>query len=237
MVVSVILTNFKYEQYIYQAIKSAVNACTRADVVHQIIVVTDDPESNFDHGLKNDKNMGVAYSRNRGIKESRGDYIVILDGDDMLTPDSIKNQLTIMSMGDVDMVHGPVYRFEGDLNYKDCLSSQFKKHPSLITCQGMMVKREVFETRGLYFEGLRSAEDKEMLYRWGLHRNSPISKNINAIRINKPVAYYRRHPGSKRKKRKYDLNFDIQTMMAFDARVMDMVQNGITAGIELLPKR
>lgn len=235
-IVSVIITNYNYEKYIYQAIKSAVNACTNANVVYEIICVTDNPESSFAYGLKNDKNMGVSYSRNRGIKESSGDYIIILDGDDMLTPNSVKNQLRFM-VGNVDMVHGPAYRFEGDLSYSDCLRANFKKHPSLITCQGMMVRRELFNTHGLYFEGLRSAEDKELLYRWGLHRNSPIKDKIVDVKLKEPVSYYRRHPGSKRKTRKYDLNFDLETMMAFDARIMDMVQNGITSGVELLPKR
>jgi len=236
--VSVIITNYKYEKYIMQAVKSAHNACTDAGVGYEIIIVTDDHESSFNHGLKNDKNMGVSYSRNRGIKESKGEFIVILDGDDMLTPWSVRTQLKVFKQWpDLLIVHGPVYRFEGDLTYDQCIKSTFKEHPSLITCQGMMVRRSIFEKYGLYFEGLRSAEDKEMLYRWGMHRNSPIETKVPQCRTPQPTAFYRRHPGSKRKTRKYDLNFDIKTMMAFDARVMQMVQHGVTEGVELLPKR
>jgi hypothetical protein len=242
IMVSVIITNYKYEKYILQAIKSAHNACANANVSYEVIVVTDDPESSFDYGFKNEKNMGVSYSRNRGIKESKGEFIVILDGDDMLTRGSVLCQLEAFEKRpDLLMVHGPVYRFEGNADLKTCEMAEkdgiLKKHPSLITCQGMMVRREIFELYGLYFEGLRSAEDKELLYRWGMHRNSPITRSFVAEKIKCPTAYYRRHPGSKRKTRKYDLNFDINTMMQFDGRVMQMVQHGVTAGVELLPVR
>lgn len=239
-IVSVIITNYNYENYLASAIKSATVACDNAKVVHEVVTVTDNPESPCNIGYKNEKNMGVSYSRNRGIKNSTGDYIVILDGDDMLTPESITEQLKVFEANPkADMVHGRVYRFEGDATYEQCISNRGKypKHPSLITCQGMMVKREVFEKFGLYYEGLRSAEDKEMLYRWGLHRHSPLPIIINALKIKVCTAFYRRHGNSKRKRRKYDRSFEISTMMAFDARIMHMVQYGANKGVELLEKR
>lgn len=144
------------------AILSVMQAANKANTGYEIITVNDDPDSQEPPppNIRNKKNMGVAYSRNAGIKASKGDFIVILDGDDMLTPSSIRNQLEVFKDEGIDIVHGKVYRFEGDLSYPQCVENNFKTHPSLITCQGMMVRRRVFEKHGLYFEGLRSAEDK-----------------------------------------------------------------------------
>ena len=40
--------------------------------------------------IKNGKNRGVNYSRNKGIKSSKGEYILILDSDDQLKQDALQ---------------------------------------------------------------------------------------------------------------------------------------------------
>lgn len=39
--------------------------------------------------LKNDVNKGVSYTRNRGINESNGEYVIFVDSDDYVSPDYI----------------------------------------------------------------------------------------------------------------------------------------------------
>lgn len=46
--------------------------------------------------LCNEKNQGVAYSRNRGIEAAKGAYIAFLDGDDAWEPEKIASQIEFM---------------------------------------------------------------------------------------------------------------------------------------------
>ena len=46
--------------------------------------------------IKNEKNLGPAISRNEGIDIARGEYIAILDSDDISRPDRLKYQLDFM---------------------------------------------------------------------------------------------------------------------------------------------
>ena len=46
--------------------------------------------------LYNEKNMGAALSRNRGIALSTGKYVAFLDSDDLWLPDKLKKQIQLM---------------------------------------------------------------------------------------------------------------------------------------------
>lgn len=46
--------------------------------------------------FRNEKNSGAAVSRNRAIKESKGEYLAFLDSDDLWKPEKLKTQLVFM---------------------------------------------------------------------------------------------------------------------------------------------
>jgi len=95
-VVSVIVPCFNHGQFLREALASI-----GTPVVHTEIVVVDDgstddtPDvvatfdtSNEFRGIRQ-PNGGLAAARNRGLKESRGKYVVFLDADDRLLPGAI----------------------------------------------------------------------------------------------------------------------------------------------------
>lgn len=55
----------------------------------------------------NEKNMGIAYSRNRALKESRGNYIAIMDDDDVAYRSRFEKQVEFLKKNEsIDIVGG-----------------------------------------------------------------------------------------------------------------------------------
>lgn len=93
--VSIIITNFEYENYVGEAIESAKNQTHPA---YEIIVVDD---CSYDASrqvidkyggirrIYRKENGGPAAARNEGIAASTGDYFLLLDADDRLKPDAV----------------------------------------------------------------------------------------------------------------------------------------------------
>lgn len=102
--VSVIIPAHNCAHYICQAIDSALIQ----EVPMEILVINDGSKDNLDqvmelyaadprvHYLKNEHNMGVARTRNRGVGLARGSYIAFLDADDYWLPGKLQKQLALM---------------------------------------------------------------------------------------------------------------------------------------------
>lgn len=59
-------------------------------------------------------NQGVAVSRNRGIEESKGDYITFLDQDDALAPDALRRMLSVAKDSGCEVVAAKINEFYGE---------------------------------------------------------------------------------------------------------------------------
>lgn len=104
VLVSVIMPAYNCVSYIGQALESALIQ----EVPLEVIVLDDCSKDNLERYMrryqsderiryvKNEKNLGVAETRNRGIKMARGEYIAFLDADDVWTPDKLRRQLELM---------------------------------------------------------------------------------------------------------------------------------------------
>ena len=108
--VSVIMPVYNGEKYIRQAVESVFSQ----NVPLELLVIDDGstdktaevltpwlPRRDF-HYLKNEKNLGAAGSRNRGVREAHGKYIAFLDADDWWDAGKLSAQLKALARtGDV----------------------------------------------------------------------------------------------------------------------------------------
>lgn len=110
-VVSIVIPAFNVEKYIGECLQSILNQSYRN---FEIIVVNDGSTDNtlneitkfkdIDNRIKiiNKKNTGVSDSRNCGIDNAIGEYIVFVDGDDYLADDYISYMLKLIKLYDDD---------------------------------------------------------------------------------------------------------------------------------------
>lgn len=103
--VSIIIPVFNAEKYISEALESIINQ-TYSNL--EIIIIDDGSTDNSlniigkyncDNRikiLKNVENMGLIYSLNKGIKESKGKYIARMDADDISDTTRIEKQVEFM---------------------------------------------------------------------------------------------------------------------------------------------
>jgi len=114
--------------------------------------------------FRNEVNMGIVFSLNRGLKECSGDYIVRMDADDIAMPDRLRKQVNWMESNPDICVSGGALSYinaiGNDLNlvrYCD-LGRKLSKCPLLHPT--VIIRRGVLTRHGLcYLEKYRFAED------------------------------------------------------------------------------
>ena len=102
--VSVIMPSWNTAQYIAQSIQSVIN---QTYTKWELIIVDDCSTDNTDEVvegfkdkrikyLKNEVNSGAALTRNRAMREARGEWIAFLDSDDLWRPTKLEHQISFM---------------------------------------------------------------------------------------------------------------------------------------------
>lgn len=131
--ISVIVPVYNAEKYLENCIKSIL-AQTYTDL--EVICVNDGSTDNSlsilnsfadqDERIRviDKKNSGAAAARNRGIDESRGDYITFVDSDDALDPEMYMTLMPFFEKEDVQIVHCGYRRIEQNGTMKDVTGSR-----------------------------------------------------------------------------------------------------------------
>lgn len=174
--VSVIVPTYRRNQYISRALDSILEQ-DYASV--EIIVVDDNGLGSADqiateNQLKkyivnnsiryvcNEKNMGGAIARNRGIQESTGEYITFLDDDDVYLQGKISMQVRAIEKNgwDLCVMDGETYNNEGiklskkiqpinnEMSQTEILKAHIMKH--ITGTNVFMYKREVLIDIGMF---------------------------------------------------------------------------------------
>lgn len=83
--------------------------------------------------LKNDRNRGAAYSRNRALREARGKWVAFLDSDDLWAPDKLEKQIAFMQKNG----YAFSYTCYSEMDEKDEKTGVVVGGPAHITKTGM----------------------------------------------------------------------------------------------------
>lgn len=167
------------------------------------VIVVDDASSDDTQGMlqqmtdprlitiKNSKNAGVSYSRNKGIEASRGDYIAFLDSDDQWQKRKLEKQIAFLeSFPHFDLVHcnekwirngshlnqKKIHRKEGGDLFKRSLSL------CLIAPSAVVMKRQLLDEIGGFRESYPVCEDYEMWLRITSQREVGFIEDILVIK-------------------------------------------------------
>ncbi|NLZ34562.1 MAG: glycosyltransferase family 2 protein [Clostridiales bacterium] len=129
MKVTVFVPVYNAEKYIRQTIKSILNQTFKD---FELLIIDDGSTDNtlkiinsFNDDrirvLKNEFNMGIPFTRNRGLKEALGEYLAIMDSDDIATRDRLKLQVEYLDKHkDIGVVTSSYYQMYKNINFRKC---------------------------------------------------------------------------------------------------------------------
>lgn len=102
--VSIIMPSWNTGRFIGESIQSVLNQTYKnweliivddcsTDNTDEIVASFDDERIRY---FRNDKNSGAALTRNKAMREARGEWIAFLDSDDLWAPEKLEKQLSFM---------------------------------------------------------------------------------------------------------------------------------------------
>lgn len=195
ILVSVIIPVHNCARYVALAIDSVLIQ----DVPLEIIVIDDASTDNLDkvmkryrdmpeiRYLKNELNLGVAETRNRGVALAKGEYVAFLDADDIWGPEKLKKQLALIREKDCVLCSTAreLMTLDGEMTgYIIPVRTEYSYFTLLqhnqINCSSVLIKTEVAKEFPMHHDD--SHEDYLMWlevlkkYRRGCAVNEPLLK-------------------------------------------------------------
>lgn len=160
-------------------------------------------------------NKGQSAAINLAMREADGEYVAILDSDDLWHPDKLARQVKFLENNpDVGLVYANGYAIdENDDNlyelYKPGHVETNDPKKVLLNCylaipSCSLVRRAAFEAAGEFDETMRSAQDHDMAVR--------LAEVTKFAYINEHLWYYRRHSDTqscKHSRRRWEIGFKI----------------------------
>ncbi len=209
MKISVIIPVYNQkEEYFKEAVKSILNQTIKP---YEIIIIDDGSEPQIMDSpetflaalpisitiLRNEKNMGIGYSRKRGIDEATGDYIAFLSSDDVWDKDFLRimietsrqqpNKILYSSNYHMNAKGKIILKFES-LSYNNhedfCIAcwEAAKRENMFVNFSTTFFPKKVFK-KVQFDKDLRFGEDLDFLLR--------SMKHFEYYLVNKPLLYYR----------------------------------------------
>jgi len=143
-------------------------------------------------------NGGVAAARNRGVRESRSEWVAFLDADDLWMPQKLRLQMAGAQNGDAGAIFCELQTVDAaGLEIREAEhQTSLEMEPLLLhdasipqgTSSTLLVRRSILESIGGYDESLATMADWDLLIR--------LRQATTFANIPERLAAYRRYPGS-----------------------------------------
>ena len=183
--VSVVMPVYNSEKYVAEAIESILGQ-TFSDF--ELIIVDDgsqdrSPEIIREYERQDDRvrllrqegNMGVATARNRGIDEAGGEFLALMDSDDISLPTRLEQQLRFLQENpDIGAVGVRSKMANHDLTVQVGINAGRRLHAPIVLSLftgvvalitgGLMIRSQPLRTVGGFTDGLRYGEEESDLF-------------------------------------------------------------------------
>lgn len=202
--VSVVVPAYNAEVYLAETISSVLNQTYQnlevilvddgsSDTTAQI-ALSFSGDTRFHYIFQ--KNAGVSAARNKGYRESKGEYLAFLDADDLWLPNCLEERVKILDANPaVGLVHTDMVIIDekGVATGQVLQGKEGRILDELLlwnnTCipapSSILVPRSVLEAVGLFDTDLSTAADQEFFFR--------VAHRYPIARIPKPLGLYRIH--------------------------------------------
>lgn len=177
-------------QYLPQALDSVVVAAKDFDT--EIILIDDGSTEDIKSFAKNypfpiryyrQKNKGASFSRNRGVRLARGEYLAFIDSDDIWHKNHLKVLLKVFAKNPgIQIARGSAQRFYESLEKKNF----YEKARVMPTFGSSLSLPTAFKVAGPLDRNLRFHEDTE----WFIRARD---KGVKMKSVSQVVVYYRLH--------------------------------------------
>tara|TARA_B110000483_G_scaffold70686_1_gene88253 strand:+ start:3287 stop:4249 length:963 start_codon:yes stop_codon:yes gene_type:complete len=204
--VSVIIPNYNKSKYVKETILSVLNQ----DYKDWECIIIDDFSSDNSvsvisnliknekrfHLMKNSSNYGANFSRNIGLKKSKGDFVMFLDADDILSPNCLSLRLDkLLCENDLDFGVFPIGTFHNNIgddefvwnNFSGVHLDRFLYHDLPWLICSVIWKKEFLDNFGGFSEDFHRMQDVEFHSRV-LIKSNPIYKTFDSLN---PDCFYR----------------------------------------------
>jgi len=153
------------------------------------------------------QNKGLSGARNRGIEESKGEYLTFLDDDDIFYPDKLLEQYNYLETHNANVVYCFADKIDtndkkiADFNHKNSgdLLETLLYHNILNSPASVMLSRKAIAKTGLFKEYLKSCEDWDYWIR--------LSSKYLFYCLEKSLLGYRIHSSSQMSRNREKMEF------------------------------
>jgi glycosyltransferase involved in cell wall biosynthesis len=205
--VTVVIPNFNGAKYL----NDSINSVLAQDYTNIEIVVVDDGSTDESlailerYGTKitfiKQRNKGSGAARNAGINLASGEYIALLDSDDIWKDNKIRIQISLLENGDYDLVYCGGQEFSAKLEkglihvpqYSGDCYQYFRRFPTTgiieLGCSTAVFRASVLKCSGLFDESfMGAAEDWDFFRRYAKFAKVGFSPEV--------LVWYRKHADS-----------------------------------------